>query len=115
GNRGFDIRLDLLEIAHLVRGDESDRPTGPSRPAGAADPVDVGLRAVRDVVIDYVGDVVDIEATGGDVGRDQQPAAVVLEGQHHPVADALAEVTVQGFYVEAPVLQIPFEPRGADL
>ncbi len=40
---------------------------------------------------------------------------MVLEGDHHAVAGALAHVAVQRFDVEALVLQRPLEPRRADL
>ena len=38
-----------------------------SRPAGAADTVHIRFRFGRQVVVDDVGDVVDIQAAGGDV------------------------------------------------
>ena len=62
-----------------------------------------------------MGDVLDVEPAGCDVGRDQQPQPVVLEGEHDPVALALAHVAVQGLDLEAAAAQRLVEPRRADL
>ena len=113
-DRGLHVALDAADLVALGRGDEGDRAAGAPDPAGAADPVDVDLRGGRHVVVDDVGDVLDVEPAGGDVGRDQQPHPVVLEGDHHAVADALADVAVQRLDVEAFVLQRLLQPRGAD-
>ena len=42
---------------------------------GAADAVDVAFRDVRQIVIEDMGDAVDVDAAGGDVGRDQDAHA----------------------------------------
>ena len=62
-----------------------------------------------------MGDVVDIESAGGDVGRDQKLAAMVLEGEHYSIANTLAQVAVEGLDIESAILEIPFEPRSTDL
>ena len=41
------------------------------RTAGSADAMDVGFRFVGQLVVDHVGNVIDVDATGGDVGGDQ--------------------------------------------
>jgi hypothetical protein len=33
--------------------------------------VDVGLRLVRQFIVDHVGHVIDVDAAGGDVGGDE--------------------------------------------
>ena len=68
----FASRSMRVDLVALGRGDEGDRPPGAPDPAGAADPVHVGVGRVGDVVVDDVGDVLDVEPAGGDVGRDQQ-------------------------------------------
>ena len=46
-------------------------PPRPARP-GAADAVDVALVVLRRIEVDHVGDVVEVEAARGDVGRDER-------------------------------------------
>ena len=111
----FASRSIRGDLGALLGGHEGDRAARAAHPAGAPDPVDVGLGRIGDVVVDDVGDVLDVEPAGCDVGRDQQPQAVVLEGEHHPVALPLAQVAVQGLHLEAAGPQRLVEPRGADL
>ena len=64
--------LDRLEHPVLARLGERDRD---ALAAGAADPADavhVGLRRRRDVVVDDVGELLDVQAARRDVGGDQQ-------------------------------------------
>src|SRR5205814_8529458 len=64
---------------------------------GAADAVDVRVRVPGDVVVDDVGDVLDVEAAGGDIGGDQQVSLPLAEAAHHPVPLRLAHLPVQRF------------------
>jgi len=93
------LALDARDLLALGRGHKGDRATGASDATGAADPVHVGIGGIGDVVVDDVGDVLDVQPPGGDVGGDQQTDAVLLEGDHHAVALALAHVAVQGLDV----------------
>ena len=61
--------LDRLQLAHLPGRHEGEGLAGATGPAGPADAVDVGLGVLRQVVVDDVGDVLDVDAAGGDVGR----------------------------------------------
>ena len=65
-------RLDRLEQPVLARLGERDRDALAAGPADPADAVHVGLRRRRHVVVDDVGEVVDVEAARGDVGGDEQ-------------------------------------------
>ena len=65
---GVGHALDGAQHAALARGDEQDGFAGTARAAGAADAVHVGLGIVRDIEVDHVGDALNVEATGGDVG-----------------------------------------------
>ena len=60
-------RLDVAQHPVLARLDERDRDTLAPGPAGPSDPVDIGVRVGRDVVVDDVRDVVDIEPPGGHI------------------------------------------------
>ena len=63
--------LDRLEQMPLTRGHEQQRLARTAGAAGTADAVHVGLGVVRDVVVDDVGDAVDVETTRGDIGGDE--------------------------------------------
>ena len=109
------LALDHADLVALLRGDESDRPACAPDPARAPDAVNVDLGVVRKVVVDDVGDVLDVEPTGGDVGRDQQRHPALLELDHHAVSLALAHVAVQRLVAKALVAKLAVEARGADL
>ena len=54
----FDFGLELA----LAARDEGEGSAGGAHAGGAADAVDVNLRVLRDVVVDDVGDLVDVDA-----------------------------------------------------
>ena len=69
----------------------------PSRPARPVRPIRwtyvSGRR--RDVVVDDVADVLDVEAARGDVGRDEHVEGAVAEAGHDPVALLLRQAAVE--------------------
>ena len=72
---GIDIRISFSmsrRNGDLVARAERDRDAVGAGARGAADAVDVALRDVRQVEVDDVADAVDVDAAGGDVGRDQR-------------------------------------------
>src|SRR5690606_32481658 len=71
--------LDALEQVALARCDEADGVTGAASTACAADAVHVGLGVGGDVVVDDVADALDVEATSGDIGSDEDVELAVLE------------------------------------
>ena len=73
---------------------ERDRDAVGAGARGAADAVDVALRNVRQVVVDDMGDAVDVDAAGGDVGGDQRPQLAVAEGGERALALVLRLVAV---------------------
>ena len=72
----------LLMTFHRVWSAQSTKviamPEAPG-PAGAADPVHVGLVVVGALVVDHVGDPLDVDAAGGDVGGDQDVDLALAE------------------------------------
>src|SRR5262249_37486764 len=62
---------------------------------GAADAVDVVVGDGRHVVADDVGDVIDVEPAGGDVGGHQDLEVAPAEALHRLVALGLGEVAVR--------------------
>ena len=79
----------------LARLDEGDRHALAAGAPGAPDAVDVGLGRRRDVVVDDVREVLDVEAARGDVGRDEQVERAGAEAAHHAVALLLRHAAVQ--------------------
>ena len=75
-------------------------------PAGAADAVHVGLLVLGALVVDDVGDAVDVDAAGGDVGGDQHVDLAGAERPQRLLAGALAEVAVHGGGGEAALGQV---------
>ena len=61
----------------------------------ATDAVDVALRGGRHVVVDDMGERVDVEAAGRDIGGDQQLGGAVAQATHHPVALHLVHAAVE--------------------
>ena len=87
--------FDVAEQALLAGLGERDRHALASGPPDAADPVDVAVGRRRDVVVDDVGERVDVEAAGSDVGGDQQFGGAVAQAPHHPIALVLIHPAVQ--------------------
>ena len=94
-------RLDVAQHAVLARLDERDRHALAAGAPGPPDAMDVGVGVGRDVVVDDVRDVLDVEAAGGDVRRDQHVQRAVAEAAHHPVAALLGQAAVEGAGVMA--------------
>jgi hypothetical protein len=111
----LDDSLDLLQLALLLGGGKGDRSSCAADPAGAADAVDVDLGVVGHVVVDHVGDVLDVESARGDVGRDKERGLVLLERDHHAVALTLGEIAMQCLHPQPPVGQLLVETCRADL
>ena len=63
-----------------------------ARPAGPADAVDVVLGDHRQLVVDDVGKLLDVDAAGGDLGRDEDRDAARLEVIERPDALRLARL-----------------------
>src|SRR5207253_9893629 len=62
-----DVALDRLEPLDVILAGEADRPARGASARGAADPVDVILGVERQVVVDDVGDALDVQPARGDV------------------------------------------------
>ena len=100
---------NLLHLAQLeaatAQGEGASAFSGAS---GASDSMDIIFGILRNVVVEYTVDVIDIDAAGGNVGCNQQGGSACFEGIHHDGALGLLEVAVQALGLEAVVDQ----PRG---
>ena len=63
----------------IVITDQGEGVTAAGGATGTANPMDIGLGGVGDVVIDDVGNLVDIDAAGGDVGGDKYLVGAIPE------------------------------------
>ena len=87
--------VDHLPAVQVGPVDEGDRDAGRAGPAGAADPVDVGLVVLGAGVVDDVRDAGDVDAAGGDVGGDQDAELALAELGQRLLAGHLRHVAVQ--------------------
>src|SRR5699024_9260790 len=81
GPPGLDLGLaeDPPGGAQLVGQREGDHAAGGAGPSGAARAVHVLLHVVGGIDVDHHGDVVDVQAAGGDVGRHQHGEGALAE------------------------------------
>ena len=87
--------LDVAQVAVLAWLHEGDRDALATGPAGAPGPVHVDLGRRRHVVVDDVAHVLDVEAAGRDVGRDEHVQRALAEAAHDPVALLLRQAAVE--------------------
>ena len=102
-----DELLNGLELVLLVDVAEGDGGAAPPGPAGAADAVDVGLRYVGQVVVEHVGELLNVQAPGGDVGGHQNLHRAALEVGQGLLSGGLALVAVDGGGGDTRLDQIP--------
>ena len=97
-------------------GNETRRLTFASAPTGPADPVNVVFGFEREVEIDDVGDVVDVDSASRDVGRDEDPVSSRLKIGQGLFAVGLRTVRMEESRVvdESRMERAP-EPRNAVL
>ena len=82
---------------------------------GAADAVGVRLAVLRRVEVDDVGHVVEVEAAGCDVRRDERRHLPRLEACERALALSLRQVAVHRDRIDAVLHELPCEPVGAAL
>ena len=97
--------LEAAEEAALPGGEKEDGVAGATSPAGAADPVDVGLRIKGDVVVDHQADAIHIEAPGCHVGGHQHIHLALLEPFDRPFPLGLGHIAIEHSHVVAVLLE----------
>ena len=111
------LELQLLDEdrhrAPVLGRDERDARARPARAAGAADAVGVGVGVVRRIEVDDVGDVVDVDAAGGDVGGDERLDAAAGELAEGALARRLRLVAVHDAGADAGALELLGQAVGA--
>src|SRR4051812_47720373 len=97
---GGELRMQVEVASHschilgLFGRHERDANSSSTRPRGSAHAVDVGVAVLGNVEVDDVGDAIDIQTAGGDVGRDEDAAGPVLEAGERALALPLALVAM---------------------
>src|ERR687893_709722 len=90
--------------------------SAPLRPAAlASDPVHVRVAIAGGVEVDHVGDVLDVDATCGDVGRDKSVHIAALEAREGSLPLVLRLVAMHRDRLEAVLGEPADEPVGAML
>jgi hypothetical protein len=88
--------FDLAEEATLLGVAERDGDAIVPRATGAADAVNVTLWLHGQIVVEYVGNAIDIEAAGGDIGSNKDTHLASLEGVESAFALMLRLIAVNG-------------------
>ena len=86
--------VDQAPAGHVVPVDEGDGGSLVAGAAGTAHAVQVDLFVFHALVVDDVRNVIDVDATGGNVRGNQDVHLVVAERAESLLAGALAEVAV---------------------
>ena len=89
------MSFDGPDHAQVLAGDERMGLPFVFGPACAADAVGVGLGRVRDVEIDHVGHLGDVDAPGGDIRGHEHPEGAATEAVHGDLALALGQVALE--------------------
>src|SRR5690606_37738643 len=87
--------FEQAQHAPFARRDKQDGGAGATSAAGTADPVNIGFAVVGQIVVQYVGDALHVQTTGGHVGRHDDVQQAALEAVYHLLTQLLAEVAVQ--------------------
>ncbi|OFA01229.1 hypothetical protein DUPY_21870 [Duganella phyllosphaerae] len=111
----LDQLLDILEHVVFIDTHQRHRFAGGARAAGTADAVHIVFRHVRQVVVDHVRQLVDVDTARGDVGGDQHLQRAVLELAQRAGTGRLALVAVNGHGGDAVATQFFHQVVGAVL
>src|SRR5690606_17290556 len=94
------------------RRHEQNGDTGSASTAGTADPVNVGLGVIRNVVVHHVADPLHVNTPGGNVGGHDYVQLAVLEPINGPLAQLLVHIAVEGGSGKATGFQFLSQLRG---
>jgi hypothetical protein len=98
--------FDGTKEAAFVTRTQRDGNARRARPARAADAVDVDLGHFGELEVHDVAHLVDVDATGSDVGCDENPDATCAEGVERDLALVLAFVAVNRGDLDAAALEM---------
>src|SRR5579871_1406103 len=107
--------LDVAQQRRLIVIAERDRDARGAGARRAADAMHIGLRHVRQIVVEDVADTVDIDAARRNIGRDQRADLAFAEGGKRPFALTLALVAVDRLRLDAGLAEAAHHALGAVL
>ena len=84
-----DELFDVSQILAFARVAKRDGHAGPARSSRAPNSMDVALRNVRELVIEHMSDIVDVDAACGDVRGDQHWNITATESTESTIASGL--------------------------
>jgi hypothetical protein len=97
--------LDIAEVFPLVGRTECNRDAARASSCRAADSMHVALRNVRQLVVDDMRDLVDVDAARGDIGRDQNARESLAEAVERGLTLTLALVAMDREHTNAAMLE----------
>jgi hypothetical protein len=92
-NLAADVGLDVGQADGIFLAAEADRVAFGSSPRGAPDAVHVVGGILRQIEVEYMTDVGNVQATRGNVGRDQHREIAVVEIAQEGEAFLLRHIT----------------------
>ena len=110
-----EVAGDLAHVVVLLGHHEADPDAVAAGARRAPDPVDVGVAVARGVEVDHVGDVVDVDPAGRDVGGDERVDVTGRELSEGAVALVLGLVAVHRHRLDALLDQALDQAVGAVL
>lgn len=108
----LDQRPGLFAV--LPREKRVRRAVSTSTP-GSSNPVNVVLNVVGEVVVHHVGDIVDVDASGSDVGGKHDAASALFEVSQNTIALVLVFVAMDGLGLKSFPLEVAADLVGHSL
>ena len=105
-----DQLFHLVELFDFVDTAEGDGFAVPAGAAGTADPVDIGFRLHRLVIVDDQAEAGNVDAAGRDIRRDQDLAFAAFETVQGSLPGILALVAMDAGGFDAGALQVADDP-----
>src|SRR5579883_242708 len=105
--------FDVLNVGFLIWRAKGDRDTIRAGATGATNTMHVRLRHIRDLVVEDVFEIIDIDASCGDVGRDEHADLAALEIRERSLSGVLRFVTMDRFSRNMIALQRPRDNIGS--
>ena len=99
------VALDLFEFVDFLAFDETERASGSSGTTCTADTVYIIFIVLRQIIVKYCLDIVNIDSARCHIRSDQNIASSASETLHHTVSLLLLHVSVNAFRCVASSLQ----------
>src|SRR5690606_9696183 len=105
-HRVADQLLDPAKFPHVLLAHERDGLTLLRGPSGAAHAVYIVLRVLRNIIVDYQVDVIDVDPPADDIRGHQDPHLPVAEVKHHLFSYPMLQVAVHCLVTESELVQV---------